>query len=136
MDSGWRLAPGHPAVPPLPCRSSETPSSGCSFTYSLADWYHPDYPLGSPGGQTEKTQPNMPRYFEYVRNQTRELIDNYGPLGVMWFDGEWEEPWTREYGNDLYAYLKDLQPSLLINNRVSKGRQGAEPSRTGRQRHG
>jgi alpha-L-fucosidase len=95
-----------------------------SVYYSLADWYHPDYPLGSPGGQTEKAQPNMPRYVEFVRNQTRELIDNYGPLGVMWFDGEWEEPWTREYGNDLYAYLKDLQPSLLINNRVSKGRQG------------
>jgi len=95
-----------------------------SVYYSLADWYHPDYPLGSPGGQVEKPQPNMPRYVEFVRNQTRELIEKYGPLGVLWFDGEWEEPWTREYGNDLYAYLKGLQPSLLINNRVSKGREG------------
>jgi alpha-L-fucosidase len=42
----------------------------------------------------------------------------------MWFDGEWEKPWTREYGNKLYDYLMEIQPTLIINNRVSKGRQG------------
>jgi alpha-L-fucosidase len=42
----------------------------------------------------------------------------------MWFDGEWEKPWTLEYGNELYAYLKGIQPDLIINNRVSKGRRG------------
>ena len=66
----------------------------------------------------------MPRYFEYLKNQTKEIIDNYGPLGIMWFDGEWEQPWTQEYGNELYTYLKGIQPNLIINNRVSKGRQG------------
>jgi len=95
----------------------------CTY-HSICDWYHPDYPLGSPGGKTKKPNPNMPRYNRYLKNQTRELIDNYGPLGIMWFDGEWEEPWTREYGQALYDYLKDIQPSLIINNRVSKGREG------------
>ncbi len=95
----------------------------CTY-HSICDWHHPDYPLGSPGGSTKKPHPNMPRYFQYLKNQTKEIIDNYGPLGIMWFDGEWEEPWTIEYGNELYAYLKGLQPSLIINNRVSKGRQG------------
>jgi alpha-L-fucosidase len=66
----------------------------------------------------------MPRYYQHLKNQTKEIIDNYGPLGIMWFDGEWEKPWTREYGNDLYDYLKKIQPTLVINNRVSKGRQG------------
>ena len=70
----------------------------CTY-HSICDWYHPDYPLGSPGGSTKKPNPNMPRYYEYLRNQTREIIENYGPLGIMWFDGEWEEPWTLEYGN-------------------------------------
>ncbi|MFN3485135.1 MAG: alpha-L-fucosidase [Planctomycetota bacterium] len=92
--------------------------------YSICDWYHPDYPLGSPGGRTKKPNPNMSRYVAFLKAQLKELIENYGPLGVLWFDGEWEEPWTRELGNDLYAYLKGLQPSLLVNNRVSKGRQG------------
>ncbi len=95
----------------------------CTY-HSICDWHHPDYPLGSPGGSTEKPNPNMPRYYEYLKSQTTEIIENYGPLGIMWFDGEWEKPWTIEYGNALYAYLKGLQPSLIINNRVSKGRAG------------
>ena len=95
----------------------------CTY-YSICDWRHPDYPLGSPGGKTEKPNPNMPRYYAYLKNQTREIIENYGPLGIMWFDGEWEKPWTREYGNELYSYLKGIQPDLIINNRVSKGRHG------------
>jgi alpha-L-fucosidase len=95
-----------------------------STYHSICDWYHPDYPMGSPGGRSEKPNPNMPRYYQYLRNQTREIIENYGPLGIMWFDGEWEKPWTIEYGNELYAYLKGIQPDLIINNRVSKGRAG------------
>ena len=95
----------------------------CTY-YSICDWRHPDYPLGSPGGQSKKQQHDMPRYYEYVKNQTQEILDNYGPLAVMWFDGEWESPWTIQYGNELYADLKRFQPTLVINNRVSKGRQG------------
>lgn len=95
----------------------------CTY-HSICDWYHPDYPMGSPGGKSEKPNPNMPRYYEYLKNQTKEIIDNYGPLGIMWFDGEWEKPWTREYGNEIYDYLKEIQPNLVINNRVSKGRHG------------
>jgi alpha-L-fucosidase len=95
----------------------------CTY-HSICDWHHPDYPMGSPGGSTEKPNPNMPRYFQYLKNQTKEIIDNYGPLGIMWFDGEWEKPWTREYGNEIYDYLKKIQPDLIINNRVSKGRHG------------
>jgi len=95
----------------------------CTY-HSICDWYHPDYPMGSPGGKSEKQNPNMPRYYQYLKNQTKEIIDNYGPLGIMWFDGEWEKPWTREYGNEIYDYLKKIQPNLIINNRVSKGRHG------------
>lgn len=95
-----------------------------STYHSICDWYHPDYPLGSPGGSSEKPTHNMPRYYKYLKNQTKEIIDNYGPLGIMWFDGEWEKPWTREYGNEIYDYLKQIQPNLVINNRVSKGRHG------------
>jgi alpha-L-fucosidase len=95
----------------------------CTY-HSICDWYHPDYPLGSPGGSTGKPTHNMPRYYQYLRNQTKEIVDNYGPLGIMWFDGEWEKPWTREYGNEMYNYLMKIQPTLVINNRVSKGRHG------------
>ncbi len=95
----------------------------CTY-FSICDWHHPDYPLGSPGGRSNKQQHDMPSYYQYLRNQTKEIIDNYGPLGVMWFDGEWESPWTNTYGNDLYDFLKGIQPTLMINNRVGKGRNG------------
>ena len=95
----------------------------CTY-HSICDWHHPDYPLGSPGGSIEKPTHNMPRYYQYLKSQTEEIINNYGPLGIMWFDGEWEKPWTREYGNELYDYLKKIQPTLIINNRVGKGRHG------------
>jgi alpha-L-fucosidase len=94
--------------------------------YSICDWYHPDYPLGSPGGKTKKPSPDMDRYNAFMKNQLAELLKSYGPLNVLWFDGEWEQPWTAERGADLYAFLRKLQPDLLINNRVSKARKGSK----------
>lgn len=102
----------------------------CTY-HSICDWYHPDYPLGSPGGRTKKPNPNMERYVQYLHNQTAEIIRKYGPLGVMWFDGEWEEPWNHSHGLALYKHIRTLQPDILINNRVDKGRRGMEGSTEG-----
>lgn len=92
------------------------------FYHSVCDWHHPDYPLGSPGGQTPKPNPNMPRYVQYLHGQLNELLTRYGPIGVLWFDGEWEKPWTEQLGQELYDFVRARQPSILINNRVGKGR--------------
>ncbi len=37
--------------------------------YSVCDWWHADFPLGSPGGRTKKPNPNLDRYtsFSYGR---------------------------------------------------------------------
>ncbi|NLX94700.1 MAG: alpha-L-fucosidase [Rhodopirellula sp.] len=95
-----------------------------STYYSICDWRHPDYPLGSPGGKTTKATADMKRYVPYMKEHLREIVKNYGPLGSMWFDGEWESPWTHEMGLDLYRYVRSLQPGILVNNRVDKGRRG------------
>jgi alpha-L-fucosidase len=92
--------------------------------YSILDWYHPDYPTDSPAGRGAKPAPNMDRYVAFMKAQLRELIDNYGPLGIIWFDGEWEAPWTVERGDDLYRFVKSLQPDIIVNNRVNKARDG------------
>ncbi len=94
----------------------------CTY-YSILDWWHPDYPLGSPGGKSQKSSPNMDRYNAYLKNQVAELIRNYGPLGILWFDGEWESPWNPDRALDLYRYCRQLQPSIIVNNRVGKGRE-------------
>jgi alpha-L-fucosidase len=100
----------------------------CTY-YSILDWYHPDYnTAGTYGGAGFKLpqgqKPDMDRYVTYMKNHLREIIQNYGPLGIIWFDGEWEKPWNYERGKDLYAYVKSLQDDIIINNRVGKARQG------------
>jgi len=99
------------------------------FYHSIMDWHHPDAqaPFWPNYNDTSKSNPNFGRYVDtYLRPQLTELVTNYGPLGVLWFDGEWIQDWTEPQGKDLYAYLRGLQPSLIINNRVGKGRQGME----------
>jgi alpha-L-fucosidase len=93
--------------------------------YSICDWKHPLYPLGSPGGTTGKETGDMEKFVPLIKGQLRELIENYNTK-ILWFDGEWEEPWTHEMGQDLYQYLKGLDENILINNRVDKGRKGME----------
>jgi alpha-L-fucosidase len=95
----------------------------CAY-HSICDWHHPDYPLGSPGGKSRKAGADMDRYTQYLKSELAEIIQGYGPLGILWFDGEWEEPWTQERGMDLYRYCRELQASLIVNNRVGNGRQG------------
>jgi alpha-L-fucosidase len=99
------------------------------FYHSIMDWHHPDaqrpfYPDYNDG---KKSNPNFARYVEnYMKPQLKELITKYGPLGVLWFDGEWIKDWTEPQGKDLYNYVQALQPNILINNRVGKGRKGME----------
>ena len=33
-------------------------------------------------------------YVTYMKNQLRELVENYGDIGVLWFDGEWKKHGT------------------------------------------
>lgn len=84
------------------------------FYHSIMDWHHPD-----------ATGANFPLYREqYLKPQLKELLTAYGPIGVLWFDGEWIPEWTEEQGRDLYNFCRALQPDLIINNRVGKGRSG------------
>ena len=94
--------------------------------YSIMDWHHPDY-LPRRGWENRSPEgADLERYIAYMKNQLKELIQNYGDIGVLWFDGEWEETWAHGYGKDLYNYVRSLQPSIIINNRVDIGRAGMQ----------
>ena len=93
--------------------------------HSIMDWHHPDW--GTRRKWNDKvpaTPPNMDRYTDYMKGQLKELLTGYGPIGIVWFDGEWESPWTHDRGVDLYNYCRSLQPNTIVNNRVGKGRAG------------
>jgi alpha-L-fucosidase len=89
------------------------------FYHSIMDWHHPDY---LPRRDWEKDRPatgaDFERYVVYMKAQLRELLTNYGPIDILWFDGQWESTWTASHGRDLYAYVRSLQPNIVINNRV------------------
>ncbi|KAA3614378.1 MAG: DUF1080 domain-containing protein [Planctomycetota bacterium] len=94
--------------------------------YSIMDWHHPDYLPRKNWDPRPDEQAEYLRYVEYMKNQLFELTTRYGPIGVLWFDGEWEATWKHEMGVELYDYVRSLQPDILINNRVDKGRRGMQ----------
>ena len=107
------------------------------FYHSIMDWHHPDW--GTRRAWNDKapaTPPNMDRYVAYMKGQLKELLTRYGPIGILWFDGEWESPWTHARGVDLYNYVRSLQPQIIINNRVGKARSGMAGMDKGAERVG
>ena len=73
--------------------------------YSQPDEHHPDY-----------RKPTHQRYVQYMHGQVRELLSNYGPISVIWFDGLGGSAidWDAEH---LFPIIRQLQPNILINNR-------------------
>jgi alpha-L-fucosidase len=88
--------------------------------HSIMDWHHPDWGVRRPWNDKAAGTPDMDRYDAYLKGQLKELLTGYGPIGILWFDGQWEKPWTAERGIDLYNYVRGLQPNIIINNRVGK----------------
>ena len=90
--------------------------------YSLADWRIPAYwngPRIDPEGWAV--------FRDYVHNQVRELLSNYGRIDVIWFDGAWpqfQEDWKSA---ELVEMIRELQPQILINNRLGAISSGAPP---------
>ena len=87
--------------------------------YSIIDWHHPDYPIRHGDDPRQVEGSDMNRYIVYMKNQLRELIQNYN-TNIIWFDGDWEKAWDHEKGMDLYRYVRELRNDILINNRVDK----------------
>jgi len=98
------------------------------FYHSIMDWHHPDYLPRRPWEVRDRPEAgaDFERYVGYMKAQLKELLTDYGELGVLWFDGEWESTWTEARGRDLYGYVRSLQPKIIINNRVGASRTGME----------
>jgi alpha-L-fucosidase len=94
------------------------------FYHSIMDWHQPDAESKKSYTHQNTTNPDFAKYREnYLKPQLAELIEKYDPA-VIWFDGEWIPEWTEEQGKDLYNFLRNLKPDIIVNNRVGKGRQG------------
>jgi alpha-L-fucosidase len=86
--------------------------------YSTCDWYHPDFPLTSPGGKVRREKSDLDAYQRYLLAQIRELITHYGPLLTIWNDVPQE---FKGRGAATIKMVRELQPDILINNRTGDG---------------
>jgi len=85
------------------------------FYYSQTlDWHHPDG-MGN-SWDYDPAKQNFNRYLrEYVEPQLRELLTNYGPVAVIWFDIGMPTP---ELAVELKQLVHELQPNTIINGRI------------------
>lgn len=86
------------------------------FYYSQTqDWYHPDGD-GNDWDYDERAK-DFDGYIErYVKPQVRELLTNYGPVALIWFDTP--KRITRAQSQSLIDLVHELQPDCLINGRI------------------
>jgi alpha-L-fucosidase len=67
---------------------------------------------------------DMNKYREYLRNQVRELMTNYGKIDILWLDWSWDKGSKRgKWGADwdavnLLKMVRQLQPGIIVNNRL------------------
>lgn len=109
--------------------------------YSIIDWNHPSQTIEK-NNETGKGNWGQPailpgkkqEYVQYMKDQISELIEDYD-TDILWFDGDWANWWTLEDGDDLYQYIRELKPGIIINNRVSKRKDFKKDFGTPEQNH-
>ena len=87
--------------------------------HSVCDWHHPAFPRTSPGGNVARAKSDMAAYRRYLHAEMTELLENYGPLVVMWFDVP--QDFDQVAGLENVRLCRTLQPDILVNNRAGGG---------------
>ena len=98
------------------------------FYYSLLDWQHPDYTVRGDMYHPNKNRPeccakederDFNRYLDYMHNQVRELLTNYGKIDLLWFDFSYEGHIGSDWrGEELMDMVRTLQPDIIVNGRL------------------
>ena len=93
----------------------------CVYYSHREDWDHPggygnNWDYDNDWGDDFYDHEKFKKYLEEkAKPQLRELLTNYGPIGLVWFD---RGMYTPEQGKEFVDLVKDLQPATLINSRV------------------
>jgi alpha-L-fucosidase len=101
------------------------------FYYSLIDWHHPDFTIDRVHPQRVNNKDDyarlnqgrdMAKYREYLKNQVREILTNYGKIDILWLDfsypgenGKGRDDWGSV---ELIKMVRQLQPGILIDDRA------------------
>ena len=94
---------------------------GCYYSIDR-DWHHPDafcrnQRQGNTWDYPDDSKKDFNKYLrEKALPQVREILTQYGPLGIIWFDGVGTK--TAEQNEQIIAMVRTLQPDCLINSRL------------------
>jgi alpha-L-fucosidase len=106
---------------PMKDLANETRKRGVKFGFyysQFQDWYEPNG--GKNSWDYKESEKDYKKYYqEKAVPQLKELMSNYGPLGIVWFDtpGGMTKEETKNFVNDLRKY----QPDCLFSSRVGHG---------------
>lgn len=100
------------------------------FYYSPRDWHYPgdrpdsewDVATWGKRGPVQDTVANrkaFEEFFAYVMAQIEELLTRYGKIDVLWLDGMgWYGIPVQDLCTEkVYAWIRTLQPDIVINDR-------------------
>jgi alpha-L-fucosidase len=86
----------------------------CVYYSHREDWDDPDG-FGNTWDY-DNSKKNFQRYLDQKsKPQLKELLTNYGPLGLVWFDRGMDTP---AHAAEFVNLVRSLQPKCLINGRV------------------
>jgi alpha-L-fucosidase len=91
----------------------------CFYYSQTQDWHEPNG-IGNTWDFKEPSPQEFERYYnEKVIPQVRELLTNYGPIGLIWFDTP--RNITAQQSQKLADLVHQLQPNCLVSGRVGHG---------------
>ncbi len=79
------------------------------------DWHHPDG-YGNTWDFNEEEQDFADYIENYVKPQVREILSNYGPIAIIWFDTP--RIIARHQSQELLELVHSLQPDCLVCGRL------------------
>ena len=89
----------------------------CFYYSQSRDWNEPD---GLDNDWDFPKERNFQKYLdEKVKPQLTELLTNYGPIGLIWFDTPMDI--SREQAQSLKDLVRKLQPECIISGRLGGG---------------
>ncbi len=120
------------------------------FYYSLIDWHHPHFLVDDvhpqrnhPDREKLNEGRDQSKYTEYLHGQIRELLTGLGRIDLLFYDfsypnrdedgkprpwrGKGREEWQSE---KLLALTRELQPDIIVNDRLDLIEEGGWDYRT------
>jgi alpha-L-fucosidase len=92
----------------------------CFYYSQTQDWHEPDAVGNDWDFPDATTKKDFQKYLdEKVKPQVRELLTNYRPIGLIWFDTP--RNITKEQSQQLVDLVHSIQPDCLVSGRVGHG---------------